>query len=577
MSTRPINSARPAAVTSAIETLRELDFDEAGDVHALAQELMERTHGRAGTDEPFFCAALRLAHARGDVEGLNKALGELLLGEEPGLSVENPEGDGYLRHLIAEELSGSEAERAVDILETGEDRFRGTVGDYLTEGIRKPFDALGDGFHDSPVKTTAILGGAIAAGAALTVAAPAVAAVAGLGFLGYEAISLVKNVAQAITADSDKDRAEHLIGVGEHLTGTALAAPALVGAPLVNRAVAASREANGFLDGAGRFVRFKGLAKPADPPPAADAAPASFAARTPEAPPPSTTDAPAMPTASPVAATRQNVDPPPAPAAQTHAPDPTEPVPVASSPASSTDPSPPWQRDGAAPSPSPAILRDSQSIDGPVWDAHVKALLAESNWDGHGAAPAELLARLNSEESYLAGSFRNPATSLDDATAATYAARYRFHGTSPENATRISAHGFDPNREGLKAGRPQALEGGHKVSFGVEHLARDYGGSGGSVLEAEIPVARMGIIAKEHADDWERFQYLLGEMARSYAQRNGLARGEDITLFNRLARNILSQKFDSLVIPGSQKAGGGHLALYNTDGLKLRILGGEEI
>ncbi|MGQ0505644.1 MAG: hypothetical protein ACT4TC_10015 [Myxococcaceae bacterium] len=271
-----MNAARPDSpvVKAAADKVASLDFPEGAsprDVKALARELVARTINRTGTNEAFVNAAFELSHLQGSNAELNEEVGKLLRAENPEL-LEQAGPEGYLRYLIDEELEGSEAKRALDFLEAGKDRFRGTDGENFAEGMVNPFDRLGDAFHDSPVKTAAIAGGAVAAGVTLAAAAPAVAATVGLGFLAYEVASLGKDGFQAATASSIEERAKHLVGAGSHATGAVLSAPSVLATNVVRGAAGVAREEQRFLPAVGRFVKFRSVREPAAAPTAVNVA-----------------------------------------------------------------------------------------------------------------------------------------------------------------------------------------------------------------------------------------------------------------------------------------------------------------
>lgn len=216
----------PKAVTESriMAQMRALPkpYNGDGDPKRLGHELYERTVGRIGTDESFVNRALELAHTKGNLAEVNAALGEKMRAADPRVA-DRPEikanpNDGYLRLMIKSELSGSEALRATDYLETGADQYRATTGSLLAEGLLDNLDRLGDGLHDKPVQTAAKIAGTVAVGVAAVVAAPELALGAGIGMLAVTAGKALKNTYEAVTATTPKDRAANLVELGQSFT-----------------------------------------------------------------------------------------------------------------------------------------------------------------------------------------------------------------------------------------------------------------------------------------------------------------------------------------------------------------------
>ncbi len=234
--------SRAAAESRARGKLAALGFSPQvgpGEAASLAQELVRRSSGRMGTDERFVYAALEFVHATNTVPALDQEVGKLLRAKDPGLDskVRSTGKDAHLRFLIASELGGSEAQRATDFLETGKDRFSSSSLAYLEEGFTQKFDQIGDSFREHPLKTGAVLVGGVAVGVGAAVAAPAVVAAAGLGYLGYKVVSAVENGVDAAHAKSAEERAQKLVATGVSAAEVAMAAPALTGIGTVTGAV----------------------------------------------------------------------------------------------------------------------------------------------------------------------------------------------------------------------------------------------------------------------------------------------------------------------------------------------------
>lgn len=196
-------------------------------IQSAANRFYEATVGTSGTDERQVRSILSTVANAGQQRAFDRAV-QTTFREHQQLihnTLEALEKE-YTSNPLKRFFCQSQLKRMQDYYFTGQDQTRGTAWEYRKEGFWHVPAQLIQTVTTYPIRSTAIIGGILAAGYAF----PVLAGLAGGTLITVSALGFLKNEWQAKkTGLSAKERAAHWKKSGDHLCCLAMTLPGISG------------------------------------------------------------------------------------------------------------------------------------------------------------------------------------------------------------------------------------------------------------------------------------------------------------------------------------------------------------
>lgn len=195
---------------------------ENDDLINLAQEFVDATVDKWGTDEEAVYRIVKEIHDSGQTADFTTAVSDLIEDHDLLCEISDSGNKSLIPAILSDEMSGSQLARAMDLYTKGRDTYRSSSGDYFLEGLSSTFDL-------SDTASKVVLGVGVVALCGLAIASAPAAAIAGgvllVGTAVYGVGSIVKNGVELAFSDSDAEFKENMRDLGLAVGITAITAP----------------------------------------------------------------------------------------------------------------------------------------------------------------------------------------------------------------------------------------------------------------------------------------------------------------------------------------------------------------